>query len=785
MKKKEPQINENSSGQIRQLIQKYLPYWPIFLILMVLSIGYAFYYLKTTMPSYRATASILVKDEKKGEEYSKMEQMLNLFGTKNIVENQIEIISSIPALTDAVRTLDLCTPVYEQTGWKGYKISSGYTSSPIEVSSKNPDRIISPKLNRIYFKYDGNSVVINNVSYPLDQWVKTPWDTLRFSINPRYYPAPPSADGKVHEEPKYFFSLINEKGMVKMLKGAFSATAKNKLATVIELKIEDQHPDRAEAILNEIVNAYHRLTIERTNQVARNTLEWIEKRLANVTGELDSLGSSIENFRTSAGAIDIGEQGRTYLQATQQSDALLHTYELQLSALEEVERHVKSNDTNGTISPSLININDPVMRDLLQQLSLAEAKYQALQSKAGENSVTMRTLREEINQTKGKIIGNIANQKSILKSSINRINVTGKEFNARLSAIPKQERDLLDVSRAQATKKEIYAFLLSKKEEVSYSLNSTDYNSYFVDKPVAVNGPVKPNVNLAALMALILPLGLGVAGISLRDMFNGRILYRTDIEKLSTLPVVGELVFDKNAYTDTSGRRFVVEQFRHLRHSMKYFSEPDVPMKRVMVSSSIMGEGKSFVSINLAKSLVRSGKKVALLELDLHKPKLRKFFGIDEVPGITDYLTGQATEKEIVIPIPESNSKLFLVPSGTIEDGAEELLHNNNFEILLNYLDTEFDILVIDSPPVKAISDAYVIAPFVQLTLFVIRHNYTPKDIIETLDSDMQDHNMQNIALVFNGVKRRGFGRFGFGYGSGYGYDDRKTYENYNSKKRK
>ena len=784
MKKREIDKSENSSGQIHQMVNKYLPYWPIFLGLFVLSGLYAAYYLYTAVPAYKSTANILIKDEKKGEESSRIEQTINVFNNKNLVENQIEIIASIPVFKEVINKLNLCAPIYQQSGWRGLKIGTAYETSPIEIAVKHPDRIVSPKPNKIIFDFDAanQKVKIGGVQYPLNEWVKTPYDTLKFTANPRY--SVPAPSKKATAPPTFFFVLIPESAAIRGMEGSFSATAKNKLATIVELRINDTHPKRGEAILDEIVSAYHNLGIERNNVVARKTLEWLDKRLANVSVEIDSLESGIETFRRTTGTYDISEQGRLYLQGTQETDQMKNTYEIQLSALDEVENYIRSKQGTGTISPSMVNITDATLRELIEKLSLAESKYQQLRPTTGENSPIMLTVKEEINKLRPAILENIQNQKTSIRSGLSKINSVNRQYTSKLSTIPQKERDLLEVSRAKSTKNDIYAFLLAKREEVAVSIISSDYNSYFVDRPTSSNGPVSPNRNLILLIAIIIPLGIGISIISLKDMLNNKILYRADIEQLSTLPVAGEIVYEKNIYTEDSYRSFAKEQFRHLRNSIKYFGDKNIHTKRILITSSIMGEGKSFVSINLAKSFAKSGKKVALLELDLQKPKLREFFGIEEAPGISDYLAGHANEKEIVIELPATPG-LFLVPSGTVSEDASELLHSNNFEILLNYLDTQFDILIIDSAPVKAISDAYVIVPFVQLTLYVIRHNHTPKSIVQYLDDELESHNVNNVALVFNGVKRRGYGKFSFGHGHGYGYDYKSTYEEYNKKKKK
>jgi tyrosine-protein kinase Etk/Wzc len=236
--------------------------------------------------------------------------------------------------------------------------------------------------------------------------------------------------------------------------------------------------------------------------------------------------------------------------------------------------------------------------------------------------------------------------------------------------------------------------------------------------------------------------------------------------------------------TENAERSFIAEQFRLIRASLKHQGTPPGNVKRILITSCIKGDGKSFVSTNLAMSLARSGKKVALFELDLHQPKLRETFNIPSSSGITDYLLGNVSEDEIVFPT-SKHANIFLIPAGHLVNDPSELLVNGKLEILFNYLDKKFDVLVIDTAPLKVLTDGLVIASYCNLLINVIRHNHTPKSLVEMLNTDMRSHGIENVAIVFNGVKNRGFGKNSYGFGHGYGYDIRSSYEEYSKKMKK
>ncbi|HEY1870933.1 MAG TPA: CpsD/CapB family tyrosine-protein kinase, partial [Chitinophagaceae bacterium] len=236
--------------------------------------------------------------------------------------------------------------------------------------------------------------------------------------------------------------------------------------------------------------------------------------------------------------------------------------------------------------------------------------------------------------------------------------------------------------------------------------------------------------------------------------------------------------------TENGERSFIAEQFRLVRTALKHQGSPPGNTKHILVTSCIKGDGKSFVSTNLAMSLARSGKRVALLEMDLHQPKLKEVFEVPPSNGITDYLLGNVSEEEIIFPTVK-HANLYLIPAGHLVEEPSELLVNGKVEILLNELDKKFDVLVIDTAPLKVLTDGLVIAPYCNLVINVIRHNHTPKSHVEMLNKDMESYNIDNVAIIFNGVKNRGFGKYSYGYGHGYGYDIRSSYEEYSRKTKK
>src|SRR5450432_1560611 len=774
---------EKENNGFQQILTKFIPYWPLFIISVFISAACLYFYLKFTIPIYETTASVLIKDEKKGQEDSKMEEVLNVFGTKKIVENELEIFHSNSLIISVVKTLDLYAPVYEEKGWRGLGTTSAYATSPVIVEVPDPSDI--EETSKIYFHFSktDSSIYINETKYPLNEWVNSPWGTLRFLKNPHFIPNTKKPRGLV----KYYFNLITLDHSTNGVLGNLVVSAASKQSSIINLTIKDPISARGEAIIAEIVVAYNEASAERKSSIAYKTLKFIDDRLKNASKELDSVEGSIQRYRDETGVVDMSEQSKLYLQSIESNDKQLSSMNLQLSALDEVEKYVRSKSSNGNIVPSTFNINDPSLTQLLNTLANAEAQYEKLKRTTAENNPIMLSLQEEIEKTKPNILENINSQRKNIEAGKSTLTEAKGRYSSLLSTVPQKERQLVEVSRQQNIKNDIYSFLLQKKEETQYSITSILPDCYIVSNPTTPGTPVSPKKPFLTLFALVAPLVFCIALISLKDIFNGKILYRSDIERLTSYPIIGEIIHEKltsKIVTENAERSFIAEQFRLIRTALKHQGTPPGNVKRILITSCVKGDGKSFVSTNLSMSLARSGKKVALLEMDLHQPKLREIFGLPQSNGITDYLLGNVSEDEIIFPT-SKHANLYLLPAGNLVEEPSELLVNGKLEILLNYLDTKYDSIVIDTAPLKVLTDGLVIAPFCNLVLNVIRHNHTPKSHVEMLNKDMEAYNIENVAIVFNGVKNRGFGKYSYGFGHGYGYDIRSSYEEYSKKSKK
>ena len=755
------------------IVYRYLPYWPLFAVLLAVCLLGAWAYGHFTTPVYEAKATIIIKDEKRGVDDSKMLEAMNAFDSKKIVENEIEVIQSRKLMQNVVDTLYLYAPVFQDGGLKSV---SAYTTSPIQIQLKNPERIpviqdADPKKIFFVLNQKENQIEINGETYPIGEWVAfKEFGDMMFKPNPNQIGST--------TQPTYF--TLNNPGMTtQYLLESLEVGASNKLSTVVNLAYRDPEPKRAENILNSLVQAYNKSIMDKRNQLANNTLNFIEERMVNVETDLNKLETQIQVYKSNKGAVDLSEQGRLYLQNVGDNDRQLSDIKLQLSVLDQVERYVISKNKTSGIVPATLGLNDPILTQLLQRLYDAEIQYDRLKKTTAENNPILSSLEDEIAKVRPGILENIRNQRQNLDASLSNLNSNRGRYNSIINSIPRKEQELVEINRQKAIKDNLFNYLLQKREEAALSYAPTEEESRIVDTAQASIYPVSPKKILIYLLALFLALGLGVVYVTIKEVLSNKILFRSQLENFSSIPVLGELPFVKtekdNLIPINKEALPLIEEMRQLAAKLGLYSRV-LKNKKILVTSNIPGEGKSFVSTNLANTLARAGKKTVLLDMDFRNPRITQFFDQKDKTGIINFLEGKAEIENILTKIPD-NTNLFFASAGTNGADHTKLLLNGKIDELFEYLEDKFEFIIIDSAPISLVSDVSLFDEFSDETLLVIRHAFTPKPLIQRLDKVIKSKSLHNVSLVYNGVKRRGMVNNNYNYGYGYGYNYGYGYE--------
>lgn len=773
IEKKSP-IKNDTANIVNDIISKYLPFWPVFALAIVICFGITFLKLRYTTPLYKATATIMLKDEETG-----MESVINaLEGTesKKNVENEIEIIKSRGLMSQVVVDMGL----YAQVFIPG-RINNlyAYNNCPVSFKAIEPSTVYNTGLiNFTYYPLE-KAVELAGKKYPLEDTVLTPYGKFRINFDHKH---------DVKDNRKYFVKFCKVDDMAKDLLSNLLIWPGSKQTTILNLGLTDPVPERAVDILNALIKEYNRAGVADKNTMAENTLKFIEERLAKVTIELSSIEMDIENYKQKEDIIDISTQGSAYLATVQSSDQQAAEVNIQLSVMDNIEKYlINKSDNSGTV-PSTFGISDPTLMSLINKLTEAESQLSRLKKIGAENSPTVLALQSQIAQLKPSILENIRNLKQNLRATESKIRGESNRYTSMLRTIPKKERELLDINRQQTVKNSIYTFLLEKREETALSYASAAADSRLINPAEALGFPVKPVKSSMYIFALLCGILIGVAFVLLKEKLTKEIMFRSEIEKQTDATILSEIIFNegKEAIVVNDGNRSpIAEQFRSLRTSLGFIGS-NAHNKTILMTSSVSGDGKSFIGINLCVSLAIANKKVLLLDLDLRKPKLSTMLGLKNDFGMSTILSGNC-EKEKAIQKIKDIPNLSIITAGQIPPNPTELIMNGKLEEMLKQYKEEFDYIIIDTPPIGLVTDAKILGQYSDVTFYVIRHHHTPKSYLRFINNVYVNEELKNMYIIFNGLKERGMmgakSTYGNGYGYGYGYGQGYSEDNKKVKK--
>jgi capsular exopolysaccharide synthesis family protein len=568
-----------------------------------------------------------------------------------------------------------------------------------------------------------------------------------------------------------------------------SAETKSRSSELIYLYMNDFHQQRATDILDTLVRVYDEFTVDFKKQSYLNSAQFITDRLSIVERELSGVEQEVQDFRAANEAIDLGSQSSAYLQNVQQSDQQLAELNLQLELVQKAQTYLASRNSSADPLPALVNLGDPTIASQMGQLFQAESELRRLMQLSGPENPRVLALQQQIGQLRPAIMEGIDNYKSNLLTSRDFYNRKAAGFNNMLKSIPQKEKGLLDITRQQNIKNAVFSYLLQKREESAIAVAATVSNTQFLRRPDAM-GLVKPKPITIYSMFIAGALFLFALFVFIRELLHNKFESRKEVERQVLAPIVGEVLqYDGDTALEGStsvvvgpgSRTVVAEQFREIRTNLRYIGL-EGEKKVLLVTSSVPGEGKTFVAINTAVSFSLSNKKVVLLGFDLRKPKLAKELGIENSPGISNYMVGQVEIPEICRKL-DGFSNLTVIPSGTIPPNPSELLLHERMQLLMDYLKKEYDIVVIDSPPIGSVTDAKLLAYHADVTLYIMRQLYTARSFFPMIRDAYREKRLPNMALVLNGIRRRkfmgysygsygGYGGYGSHYGYGYGYTE-------------
>lgn len=742
---------------LQTYIRRYLRYWYLFPVFIALALIAAFFYLQVTQPVFSSKTSILIKDEQKGlggSQGDMLSELSNQFGGNKLVENELEILKSQTLMEQVVKDLNLDVSYSTKIGLRTVSL---YGKSPIRIKPEVITQfgLLEPLkihvVDSTHFRFNDEETL-----HTYGKRFNNSWGAFMVE------------KGNNNDFTDIQISFGEVKGLAENMLKRLVVSQPNVKSTVIELSYEDVSSQRGKDVLNKLLDVYVQSSLSDKNSEASNTLKFIETRLGLITGELGEVEKDVESYKTVKGITDISAESQLFLENIKENDAKLNEVNTQISILESVDKYIK-NSGDGAVAPATYMINDPVLVSLLTKFNELELQRERYARTTTSNNPLLQTINTQLDGTRQAIRENVQNLRrgmDVTKQNLQGINT---RFSAGLRSIPQKEREFVGIKRQQSIKENLYLYLLQKREETALMYASTVTDSRLIDAPVSSFLPIKPKRSVIWLGSLAVGLIIPIVIINILLMLNNTVQSREEIERASNVAVLGEIGHMKTAKGEPgedaiikmTSRSAVAEQFRALRTNLQYLG--DGGCRVLMFTSSIGGEGKSFVSINLAASLAYSDKRVLLIGLDLRKPTLHERLQVPNQYGASNCLIGQGKPSDF-IQSTIVHPKFDVLTSGPIPPNPSELLSNGRLPVLIRELREEYDYILIDSPPYGLVTDSSLISEYVDATLYLVRYNYTLIDHLKRIGELQRAKRFSNLSIIFNGVN------YGAGYGYGYGY---------------
>lgn len=755
-----------NSIDIKLIIIKYARLWYWFLISVLIALGLAFAYLKITTPLYDIKAVILIKDEKKGvgNASDALKDLDILQGSNKIVENEIEVLKSRNLITKVIDELKLTISYFEVGAIRDEEIfgTSPFWINPEKLAAQAYEEGLRIKvLNKQ--KYELQSGSGKHIgTYAFSQQVICKYGRFRVFTN--------DANFKVNED-AIKVEFHSKEDLIDYYEKNLKVELLNKQSTVLELSLKAAVPAKGKMIMQKILEAYTFLNIEDKNREATSTLRFIEDRLRFITNELVDVEEDVEKYKSSQGFTDLSAESNLFLEKVKENDSKLNEVDIQLQVLGGVDSYLKSNQKG--FAPATLMVNDPVLTGLISKLSELELEREKYAQTTQAANPLLGTINTQIANTKQAIRENVSNQRKSLMIAQSGLRSYNNRFESAIRTIPHKEREFVSIKRQQGIKESLYLLLLQKREETALTYASTVTDSRVVDPPYSTSMPVKPKKLFTYLIALFIGSLLPIGVLYGKEVLNDKVQSRKEIEQKTGLPIFAEIArkptdMKEGNIIDLNNKSFIAEQFRVLRTNLQYTaSNSQDNCKTIMITSSIGGEGKSFISVNLAASIALLDKKVIILELDLRKPKLSSYLNMSREKGLSTFLVSQASEIDITKTTEISNN-LHFISSGPIPPNPSELLQNGRLENLLAYLKTRYDYILIDSPPVSLVSDALILQQYVDVCFYLVRHEYTPKSYLGFINELKTSQKFKSLSIIFNGLNYENVNEYKYGYVYGY-----------------
>jgi capsular exopolysaccharide synthesis family protein len=753
--------NNNNEIDVRKIVRIVMEKWYWFAISVVFFVLLGVAYFLRKSPQWTTDASIMIRQKDGGLADQLGSLAMFGLGGSTAVEDEVVVLTSRGLMTQALDALNLWEASFVKDGirWSGEFRNPALTIDYLELSERGEERpfIVYVKPMKKGYKVRVKSGFFHRSSTKvasLNEPVETLAGTLL--IHPNRELSRDTTYRVIHKRPELVVA-----GFRKML----MVTLHKKESNIINLSMKSPMPDRDRALLHQLIEQYNLNAIVDKNMLASNTGAFIEERMNIITAELSEAEKTVSQYKEKNKIANIETQARLILEANSVEQQALAEIETQLNLVDYIDEFMHNESKQGSLIPANIGITDAALGSSLSQYNSIMLQRMRIQRTATANNPVLEQMDAQLSSMRQNIIATIASVRESLRIRKRDLQAQDSKFNRQIQNAPEQEREYVRIVRDQKIKEQLYLFLYKKREENALMLAATTIPAKVVDVPQCDVRSRSPKLKNLLVLCFMLGLMFPAALLYIYTLLNDKIDDVKDYERRVKAPMLGEIVQNsRHAHIAIREGESTVsaELFRLMRTNLRFVISSEVKSPVILVTSCINGEGKSYISCNIALSLAILGKKVALVGMDIRKPMIAQYFGLSQRGHLTDYLAEPSvTIDDIIVPSGE-HKNLDLLPCGTIPPNPAELLQSKRVEELFAELRKRYDYIIVDTAPLALVSDTYLLDRIADLTILVSRFKYTPMEMVDYLNRIVELGRMHHVACVLNGTKSS---RTGYGYG--------------------
>lgn len=756
---------------IRGWVVRILKNWYWFLLSCVVFGALGCYRYYSTPKKFQVDAKIMLRDNNAGGSSFLQSEVMSMFGVggggKSIVD-EMEILTSRDAMGRIIADLDLRSEYRKKKGLM-WLVQYPRRDFSVVYPPQYTDTLSRGVNIRVNVKKDGYVV---KVKY--GRWTKSSHkvadltETIHTCAGPLSFEL--HANGKIEVGDKYAISTLPSLPLINMYKARITAATVKKESSVIEIKTTTDSPARSIAFIRKLIELYNLDAVMDKNIMASNTAAFIEERLSLITAELAQAEQNEVQYQEQHGIINLKTEAELFLAENVEYRKQWSDLETQLNLIHFVSEFVEDDANVNNLIPANLGIKDVALITLISEYNELMLKRMRIVRTAGEDNPVLDQMDEQLSLMRANVVATMSSVRETLLIAKRDLDTRFNAADKWRGDVPTQIKQYREVVRTKEMKEKLYLFLYEKREENALTLAATVNPAKVIAAPQMNPVPVGPKMKIIGLICLIFAFGVPFGIMLAYDIMNNRISHdHKDLERRLKIPFAGMLVKNHRGehIAVREGENSVsAELFRTLRTNIRFMHPIDVTCPVILVTSSINGEGKSYVAANLAISMALLGKKVALVGLDIRKPMIATYMNLPTQGCLTSYLSDTAYELEDTI-VSTSIANLDALPAGVVPPNPSELLQSERLDQLFAKLRERYDCVIIDSAPVALVSDTFLLNRVADMTVYVTRANYTTFDLIEFLNQVHFQQRLPKMAAVLNGVDAN---KVGYGYGYGYGH---------------